>query len=368
MAAEIKKITGTIQSGRGEAGGFLSIDWVREQCGQICGFSLFPGTLNVIISPEDADFIRRLACARGTRVIPPSKDEGFCEARILSLQVQGQEAALIFPMVNDYYETTAEIIAPVQLKKYLGRDDGDALTFELAVPEKLPLPRGIIFDLDGTLIDSIELYYSIFCEGLQHFNLGAPDRGWLLEAMGCGMGFWELWENITDKKVDNITDFISKSSAVFDEIWQRRYDEEIRLFPGVAELIARLHEAGTKMGVVTSSFYIKKMDVFSQNDLNYQEIFPSIITRKDTVKIKPHPEPIQRCLEQLGMEKDDCICVGDSPCDIAAGRDLGMLTAGLMTGTGTRQSLSLEGADLILDDVTQIEEFFDIGDPANKDV
>lgn len=362
MAAEIKKITGTIQSGRGEAGGFLSIDWVSGQCRQICGFSLFPGTLNVEISPGDADFIRQLACARGTRVIPPSKDDGFCEARILPLKIEGQDAALVFPMVNDYYETTAEIVAPVQLKKFLGRDDGDSLTFDLEVPERLPLPRGIIFDLDGTLIDSIGLYYSIFCEGLQHFNLDMPDKDWLLEAMGCGTGFWELWENSTAGKADSIADFNSKSSAVFDEIWHRRYDKEVRLFPGVPELLTRLHKAGTRMGVVTSSFYVNKMNLFAENNLDYRELFPSIITRKDTIRIKPHPEPLERCLEQLQVEKENCLCIGDSPCDIAAGRDLGMPTIGLMTGTGSRQVLALEGADLILDDVTRIGEFFRMED------
>ena len=273
MTTEIRKITGTIQSGRGEAGQFLAIDWVREQCRQICGFSSFPGTLNLKISPKDADFIRRLACARGMRVIPPSHNEEFCEARILSLRIKERVAALVFPMVNDYYDNIAEIIAPVQLKKYLGKNDGDALMFELAVPEKLPLPKGIIFDLDGTLIDSIELYYSILCEGLQSFNLDTPDRGWILEVLGAGMGFWEVWESLTAGKADKIADFASKSRAVFDEIWERRYDQEVRLFPGVIELLVRLHKAGVKMGVVTSSFYVKKMDLFSRNGLNYRRSF-----------------------------------------------------------------------------------------------
>lgn len=363
MTTEIKKITGTIQSGRGEAGQFLAIDWVSDQCRQICGFSSFPGTLNLKISPEDADFIRRLACARGTRVIPPSQNEGFCEARILSLRIKEQAAALVFPMVNDYYDDIAEIIAPVQLKKYLGKNDGDDLIFELAIPEKVPLSKGIIFDLDGTLIDSIELYYSILCEGLQSFNLDIPEREWIMEVLGSGMGFWEVWETLTAGKTDKISDFVNKSGAVFDEIWKRRYDKEVRLFPGVVELLARLHKAGVKMGVVTSSFYVKKMDLFSLNGLNYREVFQSIITRKDTVKMKPHPEPIQRCLEQMGIDKESCICVGDSPCDIAAGRDAGMQTIGLMTGTGTRQSLSKEGADLILDNVIQMEEFINIENP-----
>jgi len=357
MTDNVRTINGTIQSGRGEAGQFMEIDWVREQFRQISGFVSYPGTVNLAIDPMDADFIRQIACARGERVIPPAGADSFCEARILLLRVEDQPAALVFPMVNDYYENTAEIIAPVKLKAHLGKEDGDALMVKLMVPEKLPLPKGIIFDLDGTLIDSIELYYSILCEGLQHFNLPLPERAWIMEIMGAGTGFWEAWESITANKEE---EFRKQSMALFEEIWGRRYDRDVRLFPGVSELLARLHKAGVKMGVVTSSFYAKKMNLFGQNGINYQELFQSIITKKDTVKKKPDPEPIRRCLEQMGLESKDCICVGDSPCDIAAGRDCEMLTIGLLTGTGTRQNLSKEGADLILDDVTRLPEFINI--------
>ncbi len=357
MTAKVMTINGTIQSGRGEAGQFMEIDWVREQFRQISGFVSYPGTVNLAINSMDADFIRQLACARGVRVIPPAGADSFCEARILLLGVEDQPAALVFPMVNDYYENTAEIIAPVKLKTHLGKEDGDALMVRLMVPEKLALPKGIIFDLDGTLIDSIELYYSILCEGLRHFNLPLPERAWIMEIMGAGTGFWEAWESITANKEE---EFRKQSMALFEEIWARRYDREVRLFPGVSELLARLHKTDVKMGVVTSSFYVKKMNLFGQNGMNYHELFQSIITKRDTVKKKPDPEPIRRCLKQMGLESKDCICVGDSPCDIAAGRDCEMLTIGLLTGTGTRQNLSKEGADLILDDVTRLPEFINI--------
>ena len=360
MTAETtRKITGTIQSGRGEAGQFLDIDWVREQCQKICGFTSYPGTLNLKIGREDADFLRQTACARGVRVIPPPGDDAFCEARILFLQVGEQPAALIFPMVNDYYEDIAEIIAPVGLKAHLGKEDGDTLTFKLMVPEKIPRPKGIIFDLDGTLIDSVELYYSILCDGVRHFNLDIPAREWIMEIMGAGIGFWETWESLASRAVaENKKDeFLSRSRAVFDEIWARRYDREVRLFPGVAELLSRIHKAGIKMGVVTSSFYANKMNLFGENGLDHNELFQGIITSRDSARKKPHPEPVLLCLEQMGVERESCLCVGDSPCDIIAGRECKMLTVGVLTGTGTRQNLSKEGADMILDDVTRMADF-----------
>lgn len=360
MDTKARKINGIIKSGKKEAGKFLEINWVKEQCRKICGFTPFPGTLNLEVNPADADFIRQLACARGKRVIPPSREDDYCEGRLLSLRVEGLEAALIYPMVDDYYGNTVEIIAPVELKMRLGKNSGDFLEFELEVPEKLPLPGGIIFDLDGTLIDSIDLYYSILCEGLQQLNLAIPERKQFLKLMGAGIGFWEAWDSVTSTDIAEFEkeDMRKRCNAVCKEIWRYRYEKDVRLVPGASNLLARLQKAGVKMGVVTSSIFVNKMNLFGRISLNYQELFQSIVTWNDTVKKKPHPEPFRRCLEEMGLESKDCICVGDAPCDIIAGRDCGLQTVGLMSGAGTLSSLSREGADLILDGVARLEQFF----------
>jgi len=113
------------------------------------------------------------------------------------------------------------------------------------------------------------------------------------------------------------------------------------------------------MGIVTSSFYKNKMAIFRESGLDPDRLFSAVITRKDTVKNKPDPEPMLRCLQQLGKAPGSCLCVGDSPCDIISGREAGMFTVGVLTGTGTRQSLSKEGADIILDRVNDLLEVFD---------
>jgi HAD superfamily hydrolase (TIGR01549 family) len=357
-----KIIQGKLVQGRGEAKGFMQVDWVREQCLRRAGFDPFPGTLNLKVSLDDFNFIRRLSCARGERLIPPAGEDGFCEARLLSVRAGDVSSALVFPMVDHYYSDILEIVAPVGLKRHLRLSEGDLLQLSFEIPEKLPAPAGIIFDLDGTLIDSVDLYYSILCEGCQELGLDRPPREKVLDVMGRGTGFWEAWEELMSAMELDVgkEELREKCLLVLEEIWQRRYDREVKFFPGAVELLSRLQAAGIRMGIVTSSFYKKKMNLFTENSLDPSSLFRSVITRSDTLKNKPNPEPVQQCLQKLEVPEAECICVGDSPCDIVAGREAGLITVGVLTGTGTRQSLSKEGADAILDAVTELPEVFDL--------
>jgi len=357
-----KIIRGKIVAGRGEAKGFMQVDWVRRQCLYQAGFDPFPGTLNLLVSAEDFNFIRRLCCALGKRLTPPAGVGDFCEARLLEGSAGDIKAAVVFPMVDNYYSDIVEIIAPVPLREYKGIKEGDYISFLPKIPEKLPAPSGIIFDLDGTLLDSIDLYYSILCEGCRSLGLEEPAKEKVLKIMGSGISFWEALNELFAalELPEGIEAFREKGFPILEEIWRRRYDEEIRFFQGVPELLKQFYSAGIKMGIVTSSFYEKKLQIFTEQGLEPFSLFCSIITRLNSCKNKPDPEPMLRCLQKLNKNPERCLCVGDSPCDIISGREAGMFTVGVLTGTGTRQSLSKEGADMILDSVTDLTKFFDL--------
>jgi HAD superfamily hydrolase (TIGR01509 family) len=357
---EEKHIQGEIVSGRGEAKGFMEIGWVREQCIEKAGFEPFSGTLNLKVSPEDFDFFRKISSSRGERLIPPPEEGDFCEARLLQVNANGVPSALLFPMVDDYYSDILEIVAPVGLKNHLQLRDGGQLQLSTTLPQKMPAPESIIFDLDGTLLNSIQLYYSILSEGCLTLGVPVPSRESVMDIMGRGIGFWDAWEELL-MAMDpgaNKGELRKKFVHILEDIWRSRYDQEVTFFPGAVQLLTRLQKSGMPMGVVTSSFYIKKMNIFRENNLEPDLLFRSVITRRDTAKSKPDPEPFLRCLELLKTSAQKSLCVGDSPCDITAGRAAGMITVGVLTGTGTRQSLSKEGAHIILDSISELPEIF----------
>ena len=121
----MKQIRGVITSGSGEACFFTGLDWVKQQCCEKLGFEPFPGTLNLKVRKEDLVVMSSLVEKRGIKLVPPVAD--FCEAVCLKVSIGALEGAAILPHVEDYYENTIEIIAPVNIKERLNIEDGDEL-------------------------------------------------------------------------------------------------------------------------------------------------------------------------------------------------------------------------------------------------
>ncbi len=352
---ETIKIKGKVIDGRGEAGRFMALEWVQERCFEIAGFRPYPGTLNIQVDERDFIAIRKMASSRGRRVIPPGDEDAYCEARILLAGVGDVPAALLYPMVDQYYGDTIEIIAPLKLKPHLGVQSGGVIEFSITVPELFIYPEGVIFDLDGTLIDSVDLFYSMFCQGLQEVELPPVPKEEVLESMGSGAKLHETWQAVTLNMDESMMERkYARLLEVFEDIWKERYENEVKLFPGVKTLLNKLLKAGISLGVVTSSFYEGKMDLFTREGICPLAVFQSIVTGHDTANNKPHPEPVRLCLKQLGISDGPVFFVGDSPCDIKAGKKAGLLTAGVLTGTGTKSSLARAGADIVLDEAAEL--------------
>jgi len=354
---KVFNLEGMVTEGSGEAGQFMTLDWVKDQCQNSVNFEPFPGTLNLKVKAADFDFIRRIASARGKRIIPPASESGFCEARLLYAEVRGISAALLYPMVDDYYTDILEIIAPVKVKPELGLQNGDRLGFSIYLPDQLNRPGGIIFDLDGTLIDSVDLFYSMLCEGFQEVGIPLSPRDQVMKFMGSGARLSEAWQALElDFDQARKEELFARLVGVFETLWESRYEQEVRLFTGVEKFLQSLISSGIVLGVVTSSFYKGKMDLFARSNLDPQVYFSSIVTGPDTANSKPHPEPVQLCLKQMGINPGSVFLVGDSPCDIDAGSQAGLFTVGVLSGAGTRSSLSAAGADLIVDGVVDLAE------------
>ena len=124
-------IRGKVVSGSGKAAFFTQLDWVRVQCLQKLGFEPFPGTLNVNVFSENLSETDQWRNQQAIELIPT--DPNFCRARIISVSVNGIDAALIIPEKNVriHGNQTLEVLAPVMLKAALGVDDGDMV--EIAI-------------------------------------------------------------------------------------------------------------------------------------------------------------------------------------------------------------------------------------------
>jgi phosphoglycolate phosphatase len=215
--------------------------------------------------------------------------------------------------------------------------------------------KAIIFDLDGTLIDSIEIYFAIVDKALERLNLPPVSRASILAAAESENFNWDLvlpQESRTRK-----TKIIDQAWDIINEIAPPLFEKNVKLIPGADRILKRISSNGLKIGLVTSTrkSYLKiKMQPLKSAGV--ADLFKAIITSDDTQKRKPDPEPLLACARELRVEPDKCAYVGDTRTDMQAGRAAGMKTIGVLTGFDERKLLQKEAPDAIIDSIGHLLE------------
>jgi riboflavin kinase len=120
-------VQGRIFSGNGEGAKFIRLPWVTKQIEEKLGFTPFPGTLNVRLSPASI-VVRKSLTAGGIEISPAP---GYCRGRLFKARLQGVQCALVVPEVAGYPEDVIEIVARVNLKSKFNFADGDSVEVEI---------------------------------------------------------------------------------------------------------------------------------------------------------------------------------------------------------------------------------------------
>ena len=206
--------------------------------------------------------------------------------------------------------------------------------------------EGIVFDVDGTLTDSIECYYEVFREVTDRQGIRV-NREDVLEPMATGALIWDraIPKNTPDRE-RVIQELQSAIPAIFREVFQR-----VRPFPQLEAVLTELRERAIKVGAATSSW---KDAVQPLHDHGLAPYFEVIMTSEDGFRPKPAPDSILECLRRMGVHPAHALTVGDTPLDIRAGKAAGTLTLGVLTGIGTREQLEAEAPTAIMDGIGQI--------------
>ncbi|MEW6668948.1 MAG: HAD family hydrolase [Thermodesulfobacteriota bacterium] len=208
--------------------------------------------------------------------------------------------------------------------------------------------KGIIFDVDGTLTDSIEAYHEIFRDTCARVGI-AVRREDVLESMALGANIWErIFPPGLPDRDEKLALCKKEIPRVFSEVISRAEP-----FPGLEKVLSDLRGMGIGLAIVTSSWKLA-LEPLARRDLLRN--FQPIITREDKYGLKPSPEGMLECLRRMGISPEGGLTVGDSPLDLQAGRRAGVLTIGVLSGIGSRELLEAEGPTLILENVSQLPE------------
>ncbi|MCL5292088.1 MAG: HAD family hydrolase [Actinobacteria bacterium] len=197
------------------------------------------------------------------------------------------------------------------------------------------MAKAVIFDVDGTIIDSMGLHLDAWVEAFRRFSHRIPLTD-LQKQFGRRADFFvrHFAPEADDRMVVQIVDEKRR-------LYRGRI-VEVKLFPGVVELFRKLRESGLKVALATSAsrteldYYIERFDLggLIDGDISGDEIVHS----------KPHPEILRKILGELGVSASEAVYVGDSPHDMAAARSIGAFGIGVLTGGYQRSSLEKEGA------------------------
>lgn len=177
--------------------------------------------------------------------------------------------------------------------------------------------KGVLFDLDGTLINTTPLILQSFRHTFKEFNLPVPADAELVAGFGLPLR--------TAAKAYMPDEIIEPFCSAYSNYHREHHDELIQPFDGINEVLALLAERGIKMGVVTS----KKRPMALRGLACYglDKFISTVVTCQDCEEHKPLPGPSLMALEQLGLQGCECIGVGDSPFDLQSARGAGCKTA-----------------------------------------
>jgi pyrophosphatase PpaX len=220
-----------------------------------------------------------------------------------------------------------------------------------------PAPLVILFDLDGTLADSIKLILGAFRHTFNaHLGAVPADQAWI-----AGMGT-PLASQIRALVADK--DLIEPMTATYRAWQNEHHDEMLREFVGVRKTLTLLHEHGHPMALVTSKATDAAMRALRL--MGIDSLLSRVIGADATSSHKPNPEPVLYALAQLGREPRDAIFVGDSPHDIAAGNAAGVLTVAALWGPFTRQTIESARPDHLIADIRDLPTLIDTLTAANS--
>ena len=210
-------------------------------------------------------------------------------------------------------------------------------------------PLAVLFDLDGTLIDTIELLLACARHTFEGRTPAPTDDEWIA---GIGTPLRKQFAAYTTSD-DEIEELAQRYRA-----YQRlHHDRLTTAFPGVLDTLDELERRGHPMGIVTS-----KSNEMMDRGLEWVGIMRHMRTRigmDNAKRHKPDPHPVQAALEDLGYSPYEAVFLGDSPHDIASGNAAGVTSIAALWGPFTREQLEPYHPAHYLDRITDLPALLD---------
>jgi pyrophosphatase PpaX len=213
----------------------------------------------------------------------------------------------------------------------------------------MPTLTTALFDLDGTLIDSIRLILDSYHHTLSRHNLPArTDEEWL-RGVGTPLHIqFSAWQESPE--------ILEAMIATYRAFNLEHHDRMVTIYPGVLDAVREIKAVGTQTGLVTSKN--RHGAVRGLKLVGLEALMDVLVCADEVVNPKPHPEPVEKAIALLGADPATTVYVGDSIHDMHSGRKAGVHTAAALWGPFKRSHLESAQPDYWLETPADLVRLF----------
>jgi HAD superfamily hydrolase (TIGR01549 family) len=185
--------------------------------------------------------------------------------------------------------------------------------------------RAVIFDVDGTLVDSNDLHARAWQEAFAHFGIDMPfDR----VRSQIGKGADQLIPSLLP--ADSAKKLYEPLSEYRSSLFKEKYLDQVRGFPAVRDLFVRILKDGRKVGLASSANEEELQKL--KQAANIEDLIDKETSADDADKSKPHPDIVEAALLRLKIQAHEAVMVGDTPYDAIAASRMHVRTIGVLCG------------------------------------
>ena len=211
--------------------------------------------------------------------------------------------------------------------------------------------RAVIFDLDGTLLDTTEEIHYIFNQLLLINDLPTRSQQFYKDTIGKGID--HLLKRCLPEKFDG--DYGSMLEQA-KKLYSINLNKKARVFEGVPDILDQLSEKNMRMGIITNKMHHLALrcvdrffDKYELKTIGAEYLYPR----------KPDPDSALSLAQEFGHSSSEVLFIGDSSVDMVTAKNAGMLSAGVLWGNGTCAELEDSGADMVFESPRDLFLFMD---------
>jgi HAD superfamily hydrolase (TIGR01549 family) len=209
--------------------------------------------------------------------------------------------------------------------------------------------KHICFDLDGTLVDSVDTIYKATLKALKELNINdpVPEEDFRVR---IGHHFIDIFRDMNI----NLPDF-----EPFIKIYKQHYFDFIdqsKLYPDVERTLSDLKQKGLLISLLTTKTQDQAEKIIRH--FNLADYFNEIMGRRPGIAVKPNAEPLLEICKFLKVKADESLMVGDTELDIACGKNAGSFTCAALYGYRTKEALMKEKADYNINSIQELISLF----------